>query len=399
MLIIYLYYEIMMKTIRKRFVNSETSYCVNVVIDDKLNLDAFLAFKRRKLSMKKMSTKEFINKILNGAAMGIVVGLIPNAIFGEIFKALSQYSVVFMMLHQIVSAIMFTVPALVGMFVALEFGLTGIETASIIGASFVASGAATLVDGAWVLNGTGDLINIMLALSVAVLIVKWYNNRLSNLGIVVIPIVGGVIPGFIGLITLPYVAKLTGLLGSLIANFTTLQPLLMMVLIAIAFALIIVTPLSTVAIAYAISLAGLGSGAANVGITATLFTLAYGSSRVNNKGTTFALFFAGPKMLMPNYLGNPIMSLPIVINSIVTAISAYIFKIQGTTASAGFGLTGLAGPINAYTFMEGNAFVSIMILIVQYLIVPLGIAMITHTIFTKMNLYTDDMYKFAGSDK
>jgi len=349
--------------------------------------------------MKKMSTKEFINKILNGAAMGIVVGLIPNAIFGEIFKALSQYSIVFMMLHQIVSAIMFTVPALVGMFVALEFGLTGIETASIIGASFVASGAATLVDGAWVLNGTGDLINIMIALSIAVLIVKWYNNRLSNLGIVVIPIVGGVVPGFIGLITLPYVAKLTGLLGSLISNFTTLQPLLMMVLIAIAFALIIVTPLSTVAIAYAISLAGLGSGAANVGITATLFTLAYGSSRVNNKGTTFALFFAGPKMLMPNYLGNPIMSLPIVINSIVTAISAYIFKIQGTTASAGFGLTGLAGPINAYTFMDGNAFVSIIILIVQYLIVPLGIAMITHTIFTKMNLYTDDMYKFAGSDK
>ena len=49
--------------------------------------------------------------------------------------------------------------------------------------------------------------------------------------------------------------------------------------------------------------------------------------------------------------------------------------------------------------MEANVFVSVMILIVQYLIVPLGIAMITHTIFIKMNLYTDDMYKFAGSDK
>lgn len=192
----------------------------------------------------------------------------------------------------------------------------------------ILNGAATLVDGAWILNGTGDLINIM-----------------------------------------------------------------------IAFALIIVTPLSTVAIAYAISLAWLGSSAANIGITVALFTLAYGSSRVNNKGTTFALFFAGSKILMPNYLGNPIMSLPIVINSIVTDLSAYIFKIQKTTASAGFGLTGLAGPINVYTFMEANVFVSVMILIVQYLIVPLGIAMITHTIFTKMNLYTDDMYKFAGSDK
>ena len=54
---------------------------------------------------------------------------------------------------------------------------------------------------------------------------------------------------------------------------------------------------------------------------------------MNSKGTTFALFFAGPKMLMPNFLGNPIMIFPIVINSFVTGIAAYLFKIQGTTAS------------------------------------------------------------------
>ncbi|WP_246449168.1 hypothetical protein [Erysipelothrix inopinata] len=47
--------------------------------------------------MEKMSIKEFINKILAGAAMGIVVGLIPNAIFGEIFKALGV-SVQFLLL-------------------------------------------------------------------------------------------------------------------------------------------------------------------------------------------------------------------------------------------------------------------------------------------------------------
>lgn len=349
-------------------------------------------------NMEKMSTKEFFNKILNGAAMGIVVGLIPSAILGEIFKALAPYGTVFEMVSQILTAITFTVPVLVGMFVALEFKLNPIESASVIGASFAASGALSFVDGSWVLKGTGDLINIMITVSIAVLIVKWYNNRLANLGIVVIPLLGGVLPALLGLFTLPFVSQITGLLGSLIANFTTLQPFIMMILISIAFALIIVTPLSTVAIAYAISLSGLGSGAANVGITATLFTLAYGSSRVNSKGTTFALFFAGPKMLMPNYLGNPIMSLPIVINAAVTGLSAYIFKIQGTVGSAGFGLTGLAGPINAYTFMEGSAVINIVILLVQYLVVPLGIAIITHTIFTKMGLYEDEMYLFAGDN-
>lgn len=349
--------------------------------------------------MEKINSKEFFNKVLNGAAMGIVVGLLPNAIFGEIFKALASTHVIFAILSQVVTAITFTVPVLVGMFIALEFKLNPIESASLIGATFVSSGAAKFSEGVWTLNGTGDLINIMIIAAVSVMIMRLYNNRVKNLGIVIIPIVGALIPGFIGVLVLPYVSSLTGLLGSLISNFTNLQPLLMMILISISFALIIVTPLSSVAIAYAISLAGLGSGAANVGITATLFTLAYGSSRVNSKGTTFALFFAGPKMLMPNYLNNPIMSLPIIINSFVVGIFGYMFKIQGTTASAGFGLTGLAGPINAYSFMESNPLVSILILVIQYLVVPLTIAIITHTIFTKMGLYKDDMYEFAGADK
>ncbi|AGN23942.1 PTS sugar transporter subunit IIC [Erysipelothrix amsterdamensis] len=344
--------------------------------------------------MEKMNSKDFMNKILQGAAMGIVVGLIPNAIFGEIFKALGSHFAVFATLAGIVFAIQFTVPVLVGMFSSLEFKLNGLQMASVIGAAFIGSGAARLVEGAWVLKGTGDLINTMLTVAVAILIIRWYNNRIPNLAIVITPIIGGVIPGFIGLLTLPYVGKITGLLGSLIANFTTLQPLLMMILIAVCFALIIVTPLSTVAIAYAISLAGLGSGAANVGIAATVFTLAYGSSKVNNKGTTFALFFAGPKMLMPNYLKNPIMSLPIAINAAVTGVVAYIFQIQGTTASAGFGITGLAGPINAYSFMTATPVVRIIILLVQYLVVPLGIAMVTHTIFTKMDLYKNEIFTF-----
>ena len=332
--------------------------------------------------------------------MGIVVGLIPNAIFGEIFKALAGVHDIFGILANITGAIQFTVPVLVGMFIALEFKLTPIETASVIGATFVASGSARLADGIWTLNGTGDLINIMLVAAIAVIIIKWYNNRLANLAIVVTPILGGVIPAFIGLFTLPYVGQITALLGSVIANFTTLQPLIMMVLIAVAFAIIIVTPLSTVAIAYAISIAGLGAGAANVGIVATLFTLAYGSSKVNNKGTTFALFFAGPKMMMPNYLQNLILTLPIAINAAVTGFVAFLLGTQGTTASAGFGITGLAGPINAFGFMDSNALVSIGILVIQYLVVPLGMAIVTHTIFTKMGLYENKLFTVdTGEEK
>ena len=79
--------------------------------------------------------------------------------------------------------------------------------------------------------------------------------------------------------------------------------------------------------------------------------------------------------------------------------SAFLFKIQGTTASAGFGITGLAGPINAYSFMETSAVTSILILLVQYLVVPLGMAILTHTIFTKMGLYEDKLFTVDSGEE
>jgi len=347
----------------------------------------------------KMSVKEFTNKILNGAAMGIVVGLIPSAIFGEVFKALANHGAMWGVLSQIVSAFSFSVPFLVGMLTAVQFGFAPIHMAAVAGAAFIGSGAASFTEAGWVLKGTGDLVNTIITVIISVLIIRWYGKRLPDLTIVIVPILGGIIPGLIGTFTLPYVAKATALLGDLIANFTNLQPFVMMILLAVTFGIMIVTPLSTVAIATAVSLAGLGAGAANVGITATLFTLVYASTRVNNIGTTFTLFFSGPKLLMANVLQNPIVFLPLTINAAVTGFVAYLFGIQGTTASAGFGLTGLSGPITAFSFMESSVIVRLIILVIQYLIVPLGIAFITHTVFTRMDLYTDDVFKFIGEEE
>lgn len=344
--------------------------------------------------MQKRGTKVFINNILNGAATGIVVGLIPNAIFSEIFKALASYHEVFATLAQVVGSFQFTVPFLVGIFAALQFGFQGIKMAALAGGAFIGSGAATLIDGVWQLQGTGDLINTMVTIAIGTVLLNWYGDRLPNLAIVLLPLIGGIIPGFLGLYTLPYVGRFTLFIGNVVAQFTDLQPLIMMVLVSVLFALIIVTPISSVAIAYAISLSGLAAGAGNVGIAATVFTLAYGSSRVNHPGTTIALFFAGPKLMMANYLKNLIMTVPLVINAAVTGMVAYFFQIQGTTASAGFGITGLAGPINAYALMsETSPMMRIVILVIQYLIVPLGVAAITHTLFTKMNLYSKDIYE------
>ena len=57
-------------------------------------------------------------------AIGIVVGLVPNAILGEIFKALMHHHPIFATLLHVVQALQFTVPALVGALIAIKFNMT-----------------------------------------------------------------------------------------------------------------------------------------------------------------------------------------------------------------------------------------------------------------------------------
>ena len=110
-------------------------------------------------SMKHMSIKTFGNNLLSGVAIAIVAGLIPNAILGEIFKALAPKYPFFLNLLHIVQSIQFTIPALIGTAIAIKFKLNPLATVVVASATFVGSGVAQLKGQVWVLAGVGDLIN------------------------------------------------------------------------------------------------------------------------------------------------------------------------------------------------------------------------------------------------
>lgn len=345
--------------------------------------------------MKSKHWKRNMMKFFQGASMGTVVGVIPSAILGTVTAPYVGETGLLGFFARVVVAFQFAVPFLVGYFTALEFQLSAIETAVLVGSSFIGSGILKFSGGSWILQGTGDLLNTMLTVAVSVCAIKLYNNRYKDLNIVLLPLLGGILPGGIGRLCLPKVSALTGFLGQGVKQLTTVQPLIMAIVIAVAFALIIMTPLSTVAIAYAISLTDLAAGAAGLGIVASLFTLFYASCRVNTKGISFSLLFAGPKLFMANYLDYLIMTLPIVLNASVVGIFAYLFHIQGSTQSAGFGIVGLSGPMTSYSFMEGPFLVKLGILSGVYVGIPLGIAALTHTLLTRVGLYSDNIFRYA----
>ncbi|MGZ9806472.1 PTS sugar transporter subunit IIC [Staphylococcus haemolyticus] len=177
-----------------------------------------------------ITPRTFIFNVLNGVALAIVVGMIPNAILGELSKYLSQYNDIFTKVAFVTQGIQYSIPILTGVLIAGQFKLTQLQTAVTGAAAFVGSGASTFTDNKWVIVGIGDLINTMITASIAVGIILLISHKLGSLNMIVLPIVGGAVAGLIGLLILPYTKLITLGLGDVINGLTNTQPIIMTIL-------------------------------------------------------------------------------------------------------------------------------------------------------------------------
>lgn len=344
-------------------------------------------FKNRKVKNvnKEMNPRLFILNILNGVAIGTVIALIPGALLGEIVKALipSFPSLVFLSTAFAMSNAM--VGLLSGILIGQNFKFTPIQSMSLGLATLFGSGAVRAADGAITLVGTGDIINMGVTAAVGVFLIYLLGERLRSYSIIVIPPVVLAVAGGAGFLTLPYVAKITKIIGIGIEQLLTLQPVLLAVLLGMIFAILIVSPITSVGIAVAISLSGIGSGAGNLGITAAGFGLAIMGWTVNDRGTSLAHFIGSPKMQMPNVLKKPLIMVPILCSAAACGLLAAIFNIQGTPMSAGFGFSGLVGPINYLNLADGGwSMINILIAILSFVIAPIGFGLLFKYVFTKL---------------
>ncbi|EDS77153.1 regulatory protein [Clostridium botulinum C str. Eklund] len=339
---------------------------------------------------EKLTPKDYLNKVLAGTATGIVVGLIPNAILGAIFKGLINTSPIFSILYNAVNIMQLIVPVLVGVLVALQFELGPMQAVVVGAAVFLGSGAYKVTSNGVQMIGIGDLINTMLVAFIAVYFVRLIGNKLKSLTILLLPIVGAAV-GVIGMITLPYIRQITIVIGNIINNFAVLQPLLMCILISVSFSILIISPISTVAIGIAIGINGLGAGAAAIGVAACTAILVIGSRMVNESGVTLSILLGAMKMMMPNLVVHPIIAVPIILNGILSGIGAYIFNIVGTPSSAGFGLVGLVGPLASINSPTGSIFGAV----IAFIVIPFIGAFFIDLLCRKvMHLYDESIYKY-----
>ncbi|MGP7816912.1 PTS transporter subunit IIC [Niallia sp. 01092] len=340
--------------------------------------------------------KEFFHKLLTGMSIGIVVSLIPNALLGELLKLLIPSFPVLQHVLDITTIVMSLLPVMIGVMVGVTFKLPSIQTASVGIAAMVGSGAIQkTADGLFALNGIGIVINTGITAALAVLFVQFIGNRFKEYSILLLPTLSILVPGMIGYVILPYIKSTTGIIGVGIANITSLQPVVMGMIISVVFCIIILSPISTVGVATVISLSGIGSGAANLGIVAAGIGLAIASYKANALGTALAHVLGSPKIQMRNFFMKPKIIIPMVITAACLGALAGLLNIQGTPYSAGFGLSGLVGPLNYMHLAEGGwTTENILIMISTFFILPFILNVVLIYVFSKkLKMIKADDYK------
>ncbi|ANZ57509.1 hypothetical protein BGL34_06045 [Fructilactobacillus lindneri] len=320
--------------------------------------------------------------ILNGMSIGIIVSLIPGAILNAIIKPFVGQVPVLGIILALTGMAAMILPAMTAVCTGMLAKFTPIQTASLALAATVGAGNAKFVNGNITINGSGNVLNIGITIVAAYLLILFLGKRLQDFTILLLPTLTLLIGGGIGLLTLKPINNLTAAIGMGIEHLTGLQPLIMGVLIGMCFAVLVVSPLSSVGIATAIGINGMAAGSANLGIVALAFTVAIAGAKSNSMGTTLFHFIGTPKIQMANILSKPKLLLPSLINAGILGGLGSLVGVKGTPISAGFGLSGLVGPL---ADLDAHPHATIMHLVtigLIFFIIPLGLAFLSRFIFT-----------------
>lgn len=342
---------------------------------------------------ERMSAKTFSLNILNGLALGIVIALIPGALFGEISKALLPVAPWLSWVIFATGVATSSMGLVVGYVIGQLFKMTPIQSASIGMAVFFAAGAVKQVpkSAAFSLAGAGDIITMGITAAICVGLIKLMGAGLKAYAIIVYPLVLTVVGGIIGRLILPYSLKITEAIGKGVQYLTGLQPYIMGILIAVVFSILIMTPITTVGVALAISLVGIGSGAGNIGVCAAGFGFCMLGWKVNSHGTALAHVIGSPKMSMANMIKKPKIMLPIICAAAVSGLFGVLLGIKGTPMSAGFGISGLVGPLGFFS-VDGWSVLTVVKALIAFIALPFATNYVFAMVFKRLGIIKDQDY-------
>lgn len=337
----------------------------------------------------KDNLKIHMNKILAGMSMGVVICLMPNAMLGQLAPLFG--------LDILVPFLSFSTTLMglvIGLCIASIYKMDAASTCSLAISTMIAGGALKGFNekGMLELSGSGDILNASLGAIIAIVIIFFIGDKLNRYKWFFLLPICIIVVGIITTITAGPVGEVTNLIGAIVSKFTELRPFTMSALIAISFATIIVSPISSVAVALLIGISGTGAAAAGVGISAVGIALAISAYPNCGLMTSIAHFFCSPKIQMANFVKRPKIIIPGLCSAALCSLTVPFFNLQGTSFSAGFGLSGLVSPLG-HLGIVGFELNNVLITVLCYFILPFIASFFFVWLFTKViKLVNEDDY-------
>ena len=322
--------------------------------------------------------KQYSHRYFVKAMGAMALGLFASLLIGTIFDTVGTYANL-PFLCTIATYAKSVTGAAIGVAIAHALGAHPLVmfSAAAVGAVANAMGAVIL-DGtivSWAAtSGTeqgifysagpaGAFFAVIIAAEIGMLV-----SKKTKVDVLVTPVVTILVGFGASWLLCPLVSYVMYYLGVFIATATTLQPLLMGVVIAVVVGMVLTLPISSAAIcAMIFSQAAidaavqngtdegllLAGGAAAVGCCAQMVGFAVCSFRENKWGGIVSQGLGTSMLQMGNIVRRPqIWIPPTLAAAIVGPISTMLFKLKCAGVAAGMGTCGLVGPIGVISATE-----------------------------------------------
>lgn len=253
----------------------------------------------------------------------------------------------------------------------------------------------------------GAFFAVIIAAEIGMLV-----SKKTKVDILVTPVVTLCVGFVASFLLCPLVSYVMYYLGVFIATATTLQPLIMGMVVSVVVGIILTLPISSAAICAMIFSSSaleaaiqsgtsegflLAGGAAVAGCCAQMVGFAVSSFRENKWGGIISQGLGTSMLQMGNIVKNPRIWLPPTLAAAITGpISTMIFKLKCEGVAAGMGTCGLVGPLGVIDRMSadgqmGNAFMWIGLLLVC-IVLPAILSLLFSEIMRRIGwIKKDDM--------
>ena len=322
----------------------------------------------KKIKLFELSPFQFFLTSMNGMVYGLFATLIISVILNQLGMLLNFQITTDLNLGTEITKVSGIVRSFlgvgIGVGIAWALKLQGLK---LIG-SMVIGGIST--SAALVLRAD-PLVAYVTTIS-ALLIMDLIIKKKTPFDIILIPLLSILFGTLFTLLYFDPISSVAAAIGEFVNSATTLQPILMGIVVSVLMGIILTSPFSSAGIAISFGISGLAGGAAVVGCAVHMLGFAVMGRKDNDVGTTISVGLGTSMLQFKNAMKKPGLWLPVIIvSAILGPLSTTVFQTLTDATGAGMGTSGLVGQFATLSAMEGNLVGALLSIFVLQITLPI----------------------------